>query len=170
MSLSVRAQSNSFVCTGVNEAYNYNASISYLGCHTDADTRYLDGPQISIPQNDPQVCANKCGYQGYHYSAVEYTTQCFCGNVLSPDSTKLSESSCNYTCPGDSSEICGGTYVYVTNLSLCVSRSTNTYEYEPLLYQQSQSASASEGGQTVSSVSDRPFLCQQSLRYVPLAG
>ncbi|SMR48369.1 unnamed protein product [Zymoseptoria tritici ST99CH_1A5] len=111
MFLSVKAQSNNFVCTGVNEAYNYNASISYLGCHTDADTRYLDGPQISIPQNDPQVCANKCGYQGYKYSAVEYTTQCFCGNVLSPDSTKLSESSCNYTCPGDSSAICGGTYV-----------------------------------------------------------
>ncbi|KAK0271129.1 hypothetical protein LTR35_013690 [Friedmanniomyces endolithicus] len=105
------AQNGSFVCTGINAANNYNATTSYLGCWTDTAVRTLNGPQINIATNDPQVCANACGYRGYNISGVEYTTQCFCGTFISSAASKLSESSCTYPCPGNSSEVCGGTYV-----------------------------------------------------------
>lgn len=68
------AQSSSFVCTGVNAQANYNASTTYLGCWTDSTSRTLSGPQLNFANNDPQVCANACGYRGYNISAVEYTT------------------------------------------------------------------------------------------------
>ncbi|KAK0793279.1 hypothetical protein LTR91_001824 [Friedmanniomyces endolithicus] len=37
------AQNGSFVCTGINAANNYNATISYLGCWTDTAVRTLNG-------------------------------------------------------------------------------------------------------------------------------
>ncbi|KAK5110770.1 hypothetical protein LTR85_000732 [Meristemomyces frigidus] len=69
------AQNDSFVCTGINAANNYNATIEYLGCYTDATIRTLEGPQINSATNDPQICADMCGYRGYNISGVEYTTQ-----------------------------------------------------------------------------------------------
>jgi beta-D-xylosidase 4 len=70
----VLAQDSKFVCTGVNEENNYNATVSYLGCYTDAVERTLDGKQTNIARNDAKSCANFCGYLGYKYSAMEYTT------------------------------------------------------------------------------------------------
>ncbi|KAK3670638.1 hypothetical protein LTR78_009473 [Recurvomyces mirabilis] len=108
---SALAQNDSFVCTGINAANTFNASTTYLGCWTDDTVRTLNGPQINIAQNDPQVCANACGYRGYNISAVEYTTQCFCGTAINPVAQKLSESNCTYVCPGNPAQVCGGTYV-----------------------------------------------------------
>ncbi|KAK5704338.1 hypothetical protein LTR97_003356 [Elasticomyces elasticus] len=104
------AQNDSFVCTGINEANNYNATIEYLGCYTDATIRTLEGPQINIATNSPQICADMCGYRGYNLSGVEYTTQCFCGTYINSAASKASEDSCGYICPGNSSTHCGDTY------------------------------------------------------------
>lgn len=68
------AQNSSFVCTGINAQAEYNASTTYLGCWTDSTNRTLSGPELVFANNDPQVCANACGYRGYNISAVEYTT------------------------------------------------------------------------------------------------
>lgn len=40
-----------------------------------------------------------------------FCRQCFCGNSINPISSKANESSCTYVCPGNSSAICGGTYL-----------------------------------------------------------
>jgi beta-D-xylosidase 4 len=74
LSAGVSAQDSDFVCTGVNEENNYNASVSYLGCYTDAVERTLNGKQINIARNDAKSCGNYCGYLGYKYSAMEFTT------------------------------------------------------------------------------------------------
>jgi len=48
------AQNGSFVCTGINAANNYNATISYLGCWTDTAVRTLNGkPHPSFSSVDP---------------------------------------------------------------------------------------------------------------------
>ncbi|KAK3113806.1 hypothetical protein LTR53_008544 [Teratosphaeriaceae sp. CCFEE 6253] len=112
LSLAVRtfAQNGSFVCTGINAASNYTATLDYLGCWTDATIRTLNGPQINLALNDPQACADACGYRGYNISGVEYTTQCFCGTAINAVASKASEDSCTYVCPGNTSAVCGDTY------------------------------------------------------------
>lgn len=63
-----------FVCTGSNVTNTYNASVTDLGCWTDAPDRTLGGTQVNFATNDVAECANYCGYNGWNYSAVEYTT------------------------------------------------------------------------------------------------
>ncbi|KAK7699495.1 hypothetical protein SLS64_011633 [Diaporthe eres] len=110
--MSSLAQNGSFVCTGINPIQDFNASFTSLGCYTDSTTRTLDGKQINLARNDAQACANACGYMGFNLSGTEYTTQCFCGNSINPIASEVSQNSstCSYACPGNSSEVCGGTY------------------------------------------------------------
>jgi hypothetical protein len=68
------AEQDAFKCTGTNPAATYNASITSLGCWTDATVRTLNGKETTSANNDPQSCANTCGYLGYNISGVEYTT------------------------------------------------------------------------------------------------
>jgi len=52
---------------------NYTASISFVGCYSDADTRTLAGGEIDLGStNTPQICANTCGAANYAYAGVEY--------------------------------------------------------------------------------------------------
>jgi WSC domain len=50
----------------------------------------------------------------YQYAGVEYGRECWCGNSLNfngnPGATpgqNVSDSQCNFECPGNSSEFCG---------------------------------------------------------------
>jgi hypothetical protein len=38
----------------------------------------------------------------------EYTTQCYCANILGSTSTQLAQSSCNIPCGGNKTQTCGG--------------------------------------------------------------
>ena len=38
----------------------------------------------------------------------EYTTQCYCANMLAPTSTQLAATSCNIPCGGNKTQTCGG--------------------------------------------------------------
>ncbi|OAQ62460.1 beta-xylosidase [Pochonia chlamydosporia 170] len=88
----------------------YNAQISYSGCYSDfGDRRILQDQFMDLGSlNSPQYCADLCGSDGYEYSGVEYTTQCFCAHAIAESAQKIDESKCNAKCPGNSKISCGG--------------------------------------------------------------
>ena len=45
---------------------------------------------------------------GYRYAGLEYRYECFCGDFYYDKYGKVSDHECNETCPGNSSQICGG--------------------------------------------------------------
>jgi hypothetical protein len=92
------------VATGVPKGFEYK------GC-------YVDGPGYRImnyQQSDDQSmtigsCASKCAAAGYSIAGMEYSTQCFCDNVIRMGGAPAkSESDCSNSCGGDTSTKCGG--------------------------------------------------------------
>merc|ERR1711931_39650 len=93
---------------GTKEGNNEDsASIVNGGCYEDKPARMLTGKFINLETNSPSACKEEC--RGFKYFAVQYSTQCFCGNTLH-HLVKKPESECNVICPGDSSQKCGGTW------------------------------------------------------------
>lgn len=82
---------------------------TFLGCYTDSNNRILNGSSASPSTNTIESCHASCASQSFAYSGVEYSSQCFCGNVLVDGNPKANaDSECNYACSGNSTEICGG--------------------------------------------------------------
>ncbi|CAN0199427.1 unnamed protein product [Ectocarpus sp. 12 AP-2014] len=55
-----------------------------------------------------EMCEEEC--TGNTYFGMQYGRECFCGGS-STDLLEHGESSaCNYECPGDSDQVCGGFY------------------------------------------------------------
>lgn len=83
-------------------------SWEYQGCYTDLipdrDVRSLSHWGTGKSSTD---CANNCFAAGYSIAGTEYGSQCFCDNSMT-STTKKSDSDCDMTCAGASSEICGG--------------------------------------------------------------
>jgi hypothetical protein len=63
----------------------------------------------------PQSCQASCLKEGYLYAAVGQigsgNWNCICGSSLDPDAGNV-PGSCTNACPGDSSQKCGGTYIF----------------------------------------------------------
>eukprot|EP01126_Amoeba_proteus_P002860 TRINITY_DN10928_c0_g1_i7.p1 TRINITY_DN10928_c0_g1~~TRINITY_DN10928_c0_g1_i7.p1 ORF type:complete len:672 (+),score=96.86 TRINITY_DN10928_c0_g1_i7:1352-3367(+) len=83
------------------------------GCYTDFTNnqiRALSMGPYSIPNNSLQQCAMICSRFQTLYSAVEFGTQCFCGNSINKNANSVprSMSECNIPCPGNLSQSCGG--------------------------------------------------------------
>jgi len=79
-----------------------------LGCYEDRDSRMLTGKENkSLNNNSPSECQKFC--RGFRYFAVQYTTECFCGNNLN-HSVRKPDGECNASCPGNRSQKCGGTW------------------------------------------------------------
>lgn len=53
-----------------------------------------------------QACAIFCDTSGFKYAGVEYSQECFCGNVLT--AATAPEIQCSMTCSGDADQLCGG--------------------------------------------------------------
>ncbi|XP_013172151.1 PREDICTED: xylosyltransferase oxt [Papilio xuthus] len=94
----------------------------YYGC-------YLDEKKLRIlssfygnyaTTNSPEFCVDICMQAGFPYAGVQYASECFCGDVIPPESAKTMEGSCNMKCPGNSTKICGGYFtmnIYETGLT-----------------------------------------------------
>ncbi|KAG0651289.1 fungistatic metabolite, partial [Hyphodiscus hymeniophilus] len=54
------------------------------------------------------MCINDCSGAGYGYAGVEYGRECWCGNSLASGSVHVTDQTCDMTCSGDESTICGG--------------------------------------------------------------
>lgn len=85
----------------------------YLGCYQDNSDRSLrDAQLLSVAGGmTTEQCVDFCQTQELPIAGTEYSTQCFCGNLLL-DSVNLDEGQCNMTCSGDTSNssMCGGSW------------------------------------------------------------
>ncbi|KAI5809439.1 WSC domain-containing protein [Pyronema omphalodes] len=80
-----------------------------LGCHTEgitertlAEYSFVD-PEMTVP-----LCVDTCNSKGYKYAGVEYSTECYCANTISNQTTKVPDDQCNFKCAGDKKTFCGG--------------------------------------------------------------
>ncbi|CAD6446517.1 86c7ab1a-b181-4c17-907e-67653ddef4d4 [Sclerotinia trifoliorum] len=88
---------------------------NYLGCFQESTT----GPRLFPNQgytpnttaNDNNMCQEACyGLAQYSFAGTEYTSQCWCGNTPPPLAAQdVTDALCNFACPGDSNDACGGT-------------------------------------------------------------
>lgn len=93
----------------------------YRGCYVDQnDTRLLQNYYHGSENMTVTSCASLCSSQGYAYFGLEFSFQCFCGNILNPEAVPADPSSCNYACCADSSVACGGVWyidIYASNVT-----------------------------------------------------
>jgi hypothetical protein len=84
-------------------------NFTYKGC-------YVDGPGYRImnfqqPDDSAMTvasCSNKCAAAGYSIAGMEYSSQCFCDNVIrNGGSLASSDSDCNMACAGNANQKCG---------------------------------------------------------------
>lgn len=87
-----------------SETYKNN----YIGCFIDTEKRDLNGVMEDFGnENTVEKCVEYCAAMNYKYAGVQYGIQCFCGNSYGVYH-RGKEADCNYECPGDSKEHCGG--------------------------------------------------------------
>lgn len=80
----------------------------FIGCFKDKNQRDIDGLYFdNVLINSPSKCIELCRTYNFKYAGVQNEYQCFCGdhyNLYGPSDN------CNHICPGDQSEICGGSW------------------------------------------------------------
>ncbi|WWC73158.1 uncharacterized protein I206_107124 [Kwoniella pini CBS 10737] len=92
---------------------------NYKGCIAEGWTaRTLNFTATSYVQKGTmtgEYCAQQCAQLGYTMAGTEYASECYCGNSFGGGATGAiidtltdSTSQCNYACPGNSAEMCGG--------------------------------------------------------------
>ncbi|OWZ63094.1 hypothetical protein AYX15_04854 [Cryptococcus neoformans] len=99
---------------GYLEGYNIADTMSTIskpegwrGCYTDnSRSRTLQGYSYSANGMTSKVCRATCGNKGFTLAAVEFGSQCFCGNSLS-GGTRVPASACSMPCSGSRDETCG---------------------------------------------------------------
>ena len=100
----------------------------YRGCYVDQNnTRLLQNYFHAAENMTPTSCASICSSQGYPYFGLEFSFQCFCGNILNTTAVPVDPSNCNYACCADSSVACGGCWYS----SIYRSNETNNGELAP---------------------------------------
>lgn len=94
-----------------------SASWLYVGCFTDplpasnaSEPHALSGSYLYSLDLTPVRCATFCQQGGFALAAVEYATQCTCGNDLRSSAQLTVESRCDSPCAGNQAAKCGGTY------------------------------------------------------------
>ncbi|ORY14042.1 hypothetical protein BCR34DRAFT_647305 [Clohesyomyces aquaticus] len=80
---------------------------TYLGCLSDSVTaRTLSSKSRPSTNNTYLTCSTFCS--GYLYFGVEYSNECYCGDVLQNSPSTAPESDCNMPCSGlESTGNCG---------------------------------------------------------------
>jgi hypothetical protein len=79
-------------------------------CTIDNPSRVLPVNFGNSKYNTPAYCISKCRSHKYKYAAVQYTTECFCGNTAPEADLIVEDKQCDRSCPGDNKKICGGTW------------------------------------------------------------
>ncbi|TAQ83468.1 hypothetical protein B7494_g8209 [Chlorociboria aeruginascens] len=96
-----------FVSTG-------NVNFTYYACASEPSSGRLLPTQVENNGTSMTIerCLGECWQ--YAYAGVEYGRECWCGNVLNVNgnaganpSTNMTDASCNFICPGNSTEYCG---------------------------------------------------------------
>ncbi|WVQ99770.1 hypothetical protein IAU59_006912 [Kwoniella sp. CBS 9459] len=92
-------------------------------CIAEVGGRALTGSHTAGSDMTQEKCASFCAAGGYTLAGLEYSSECWCGNLLANGASLLKTSSaCTMKCAGDSASICGGGNA----LSLLVSQAAVT--------------------------------------------
>ncbi|KAK6076275.1 glyoxal oxidase precursor [Seiridium cupressi] len=86
----------------------YAGNMTYWGCWADQSPQTLTNMTYQNSANTIELCTQTCAAGGNTIAGLEFGTQCYCGQSLGYLSQQVVESSCSSACPGNSSEICGG--------------------------------------------------------------
>ncbi|KAL8669506.1 MAG: hypothetical protein Q9168_005908 [Polycauliona sp. 1 TL-2023] len=79
----------------------------YQGCYTEATNgRALSDLATAYNGMTVEKCAAFCS--AYTYMAVEYSSECYCGNTINTGSAMATDGGCTMTCSGNAGELCGG--------------------------------------------------------------
>ncbi|WWC64110.1 uncharacterized protein I303_106717 [Kwoniella dejecticola CBS 10117] len=92
---------------------------SYQGCIAEGWTaRALNFTATSYIQKGTmtgEYCARQCAQLGYTMAGTEFASECYCGNSFNGGATGAildtvtdQSGQCNYACPGNSAQMCGG--------------------------------------------------------------
>ena len=82
-------------------------SWAYLGCYTEGtNSRALTSSSITASNMTVEYCASVMAI--YDYFGVEYSDECYGGNVFSTGAMQASASDCSMSCAGNITETCGG--------------------------------------------------------------
>lgn len=88
-----------------NQTYS---GMTYWGCWSDQNPQTLTNMTYQSDSNTIDLCTTACTSGNNTVAGIEYGTQCFCGNALGYKAAQVIDSSCSMPCPGNSSEVCGG--------------------------------------------------------------
>lgn len=86
----------------------YAGNMTYWGCWSDQTQRTLTNMTYQSDANTIELCTQTCADGGNTIAGLEATNQCYCGTSLGYQAQQVVDSSCQYSCPGNSSQICGG--------------------------------------------------------------
>lgn len=79
---------------------------NYTGCYTEGSNGRALGASSNVSENmTVENCAAFC--KGFKYFGIEYSSECYCDDVVRVGSAKVEETECSMTCSGNGSEICG---------------------------------------------------------------
>ncbi|EKD12406.1 WSC domain-containing protein [Drepanopeziza brunnea f. sp. 'multigermtubi' MB_m1] len=88
------------------------AATTFYRTSASSETSYSGSPRTLLytgPRNQNQTvqaCVAFCKGNDYQYAGLEYGKECFCG--ASVNNIQATESDCDFSCGGDSTEVCGG--------------------------------------------------------------
>lgn len=120
-------------CTGCTKTYSNGGTLNllagskysketykYMGCYVNyGDNRILQDVFIYNETMTTKMCYHICITNQKRLMLTEARNWCHCGNQLPMNATKTSDSACDTTCGGDTTEKCGGNWrgsVYDTML------------------------------------------------------
>jgi hypothetical protein len=93
---------------------NGSAQFKYLGCFQDSANARLEATVNNNKNNTNGVCQTQAKSANLPIAGTEYTTECWVGFSIPPASLQVDDSKCtSYTCPGDSTQNCGGAGGYM---------------------------------------------------------
>ncbi|RDL36505.1 Uncharacterized protein BP5553_05857 [Venustampulla echinocandica] len=82
---------------------------TYQGCYTENGPRTLQKASYASATNMTiEYCIGFCNQQGYFYAGTEYSSECYCGNVIASSSAIAPSTDCAMPCTGNSTQTCGG--------------------------------------------------------------
>ncbi|KAM7222882.1 wsc domain containing protein [Rhypophila decipiens] len=134
---------------------------AYMGCYSEAaNGRALNVATFASDDMTVELCAAFCDARGTQLMGVEYSRECYCGNVLGQGSTLQASSMCNMLCKGNEMTFCGAggrldLYSYspavTTTSSTRTSTSTSSTRTSSSTTSSSRSSSSSGTSSTSSS-------------------
>ena len=97
----------------VSQRDNLPGNWQYQGCFIDNINREhaLIWQNIMPTSNSAATCLSLCAQFGYMAAAMEYGSECYCGDdsyLISTGSTQGPEQDCRIPCSGDPNYMCGG--------------------------------------------------------------